>query len=159
DSLLSAAGGGTAASVSTNFFSTVASTIAGSGGAPLNLTDPAAVQALIQATAASVNVNLDPAIAAGAATIVAGVNQYIAALPVSGSAAYLNQVVQAQVVAEKTIAPLLAQAVAGTVSINTVLAEETGTPLASQIAAATIGSVNLDGPTVLIANQVRQPVG
>jgi hypothetical protein len=159
DSLLSGAGGGTPASISTALFKNVASTIAQSGGAPLNLTDPAVVLALIQATATSVNVTLDPALASGAATIVAGVNHYIAALQVSGSAAYVNQVIQAQVVAEKTIAPLLAQAGAGTANINTVVAEETGMALAAQIAAATIGSVNLDGPTVIIANQVRQPVG
>ena len=159
DSLLSAAGGGTPASISTYLFNNLASIIAQSAGAPLNLTNPAVVQALIQATAASVNVSLDPTIAAGAATIVAGVNQYIAALPVSGSANYLNRVIQAQVVAENTIAPLLAQAVAGTVNIATVVADETGTPLASQIAAASIGSVDLDGPTVVIANQVQQPVG
>ena len=159
DELLSAAGGGTPASISTHLFNNLASIMAQSGGGPLDLTDPAVVLALIQSTAASVNVSLDPAIATGAAAIVASVNHYIAALPVTGSATYLNQVIQAQVVAEKTIAPLLAQAGAGTVNIATVVAQETGPALAAQIAAATIGSVNLNGPTLLIANQVRQPVG
>jgi hypothetical protein len=159
DAMLSAAGGGTPASISTHLFNNLASIIVQSGGAPFNLTDPAVVQALIQTTAANVNGSLNPTIAAGAATIVAGVNQHIAALPVAGSVNFLNQVVQAQVVAENTVAPLLAQAVAGSVSIDTVVAEETGTPLASQVAAALIGSVDLDGPTVVIVNQVQQPVG
>ncbi len=159
DAMLSAAGGGTPASISTELFNNVAAMIAQSGGAPLDLTDPAVVQSLILATAADVDVSVDPTIASGAATIVAGVNQYIAALPVAGSAAYLNQVVQAQVVAENTIAPLLVQAVTGAVSIDTIVADETGQPLANQIAAVSFGSVDLDGPTVLIANLVQQPVG
>lgn len=157
DSMLSAAGGGTTASISAHFFSNLASTIAKSGGAPLNLGDPATVQTLISATASGVNVTLDPTVAGGAATIVAGVNQYVTALPVTGSASYLNQVVQAQVVAEKTIAPLLAQATPATIS--SLVAQETGTALANQITGASIGSVNLDGATILIANEVQQRVG
>ena len=35
----------------------------------------------------------------------------------------------------------------------------TGTALAAQIAAASVGSLNLDGPTLLISNLVQQPVG
>ena len=159
DAMLSAAGGGTPASISTDLFNNVAAMIAQSEGAPLDLTDPAVVQSLILATAADVDVSLDPTVAAGAATIVAGANQYIAALPVAGSAAYLNQVVQAQVVAENIIAPLLAQVVVGAIKIDTVVADETGQPLANQIAAASVGSVDLDGPTVVIANEVKQPVG
>jgi hypothetical protein len=159
DELLSAAGGGTPASISTSLFKNVASRIAQSGGAPLDLTDPALVRALILDTADDVNVSLDPALAAGAATVVAGVNHYIASLPVTASADYLNRVVQAQVVAGQTIAPLLAQAAAGTVSTDTVVTQETGKALADQIAAAKFGSLDLDGPTLEIANVVRQPAG
>jgi hypothetical protein len=159
DELLRGAGGGTPASISTALFKNLAAHIAQSGGAPLDLTDPALVRALILDTADDVNVSLDPALAAGAATVVAGVNHYIAALPVTASADYLNRVVQAQVVAGQTIAPLLAQAAAGTISIDTVVTQETGTALADQIGAAKVGSLDLDGPTIEIANVVRQPVG
>ncbi len=159
DTLLSAAGGGTPATISISLFNNIAALIAQSGGAPLDLTDPTTVQSLIHATAQNVGVTLDPTVESGAATIVAGVNQYISGLPLAGSLTYLNQVVQAQVVAENTIAPMLAQVIAGTTDINTVLADETGTALAAQIAAAPVGSLDLDGPTLEISNLVQQPVG
>jgi hypothetical protein len=117
------------------------------------------VQSLIQATESSTGVSLDPATESGAATIMAGVNQYIAALPVTGSASYLNQVVQAQVVAENTIAPLFAQVGAGTTDIGTAVTNETGSALTAQISAATVGSLDLDSPLVEIGNLVEQPVG
>jgi hypothetical protein len=155
---LGSAGGFPPGVVSSALFKTLATTIAVSGGAPLDLTNPDLVLFEIQATAASLNVSIDPSKEAGAARIVAAVAQYLASVPVSGTAGYLNQLVKAQALAEQSIVPALVAATPSTIA--NVVAKYTGKSLAAQIAATTVnGRLDLDGPTIMITNQVERPVG
>jgi hypothetical protein len=60
---------------------------------------------------------------------------------VAGNAGYLTRVIQAQVVAAGTIAPLLGRAASGAVGIDAVVAQETGSAFAAQARAATVGTL------------------
>jgi hypothetical protein len=144
--------------LSNAFFNSLAGEIIQATG-PINLADAGQMQMLIEATASAAGVTPDGGAVSGAATIMAGINQYIEGLPVAGNVAYLNQVVQAQVVAEGTVAPQLAQVSAGTADIDSVVANNTGSALAVEIEAATAGTLDQDGPTLSITQTVFQPVG
>ena len=124
-------------------FASLAQLLAQANNGPANLASASTMQTLIQSAAQQVGVTLDASVVLGAATILAGVNQDIDALTLTGNSNYLNQVVQIQTVAEGTIAPSLASVAAGTSNINTILAQDTGSALSNQAATASIGTLNL----------------
>jgi hypothetical protein len=156
--LLGGAGGPSDLELSQAFFGSLAAELAQATG-PYDLADAASLQALLTATASAAGVSVDGAVAAGAAEVMAAVNQFIQGIPVAGGATYLDQIVQAQVVASGTIATQLAQVEAGAATIDQVVADHTGAALAAEIAAATPGSLDQDGPTLSITQTVVQAVG
>ena len=137
-------------------FNVLATSVDAANGA-LNLSDPGTVDGIIMASAGVAGLSLDPDVASQAALVIAGVNAAIDSMPVSATSSYLTNVVQAQVVAEKVIAPQLTAVAAGTASIATVVANDTGAALSAEIAAATIGQLDLSGPTVSISSTIAQP--
>ena len=139
-SLVNGAGGSlSAAEVSALVYANLANTIDTSG--TVGLSSAADLGTIIQSVADQASVQIDPTAVTGAANLIAAVNQHIDATPLSSAAGYLPQVVQAQVVAQGTIAPQLAQVAAGQADINTVLADHTGAALNAQVAAAKVGNL------------------
>ena len=160
DSLLGGLPGAPSQQVlSEDVFTSLAGAINASQGT-LNLSDPATVAGLIDTSAAAAGLSINasvPALDSQAASVIAAVNGSIDALPVSGSSSYLASVVQAQVVAEGTIAPQLMAAAAGTTSIASVVANNTGAALAAEINRATIGQLNPSTtPSIAIAPSESQ---
>jgi hypothetical protein len=125
------------------FYNQLAQLIGNASG-PVNLTSAPVIQGLAEAVASQVGLTLDPAEAAGLATIVVGVNRYLDSLPVSATSSFVANLIQAQTVAEGTIAPLLAQVGAGSLDINSVVAQETGTAFLTQVGNAQMGRMSGD---------------
>jgi hypothetical protein len=147
------------AELSTYGFAALASIIGESGGAPLDLSDSSLIRDVIDRTAALAGLTLDANAAAGAATIIAGVNGAINDLPLNSTTTYLNRLLQIQTVAQGTIVPQLAKVTSGQLSIATVVSNNTGAALTAQVNSATFGPLNVIGPTISITPIVAQPVG
>jgi hypothetical protein len=132
--------GGSSAAASAAAFGNLATQLAASAG-PLDLTDVAVVRQLIQTTADQTGATLDQAVVAGAAVVLAGINEYIESSPAVGGRAFMTRVVQAQIVAGTEAVPMLVKAAAGEVDIAAVVAAETGAAFAAQAAAVKVGAL------------------
>ncbi len=108
-------------------------------GAPVDLTDPAVVERLIQGTADRLGVTLDPALVSGGATVLAGINARIKAIPETGGSGYLTHLDQIQIAAGTGAIPMLAAAAAGTMDIAAVVAAQTGDAFAAEAAGERVG--------------------
>ncbi|MDB5336030.1 MAG: Cadherin domain protein, partial [Planctomycetaceae bacterium] len=115
----------------------------------LDLTDPATLADLLNASALAAGITVDPQVATGAATTISNVNEQIAAIPVTGSVEYLNQVAAVQVVAQGLLSTQLAGATAA--SINGIVASSSGANLTNLISAVQVGE--WQAPVLSIADQ------
>ena len=131
-------------------YSSLARWIAEHPGSSVNLSDATLVRNILADAATQQGVPLTSDNLDGAATLIAAVNGQIDAIPVEGSMSFLESVVRVQVVAQGTVAPMLAQVAAGTATIDSVLAAETATALTSEVGAAQIGE--LSAPVISINN-------
>src|SRR5262249_49688113 len=140
-------------------FDAIATAIATNQGAPVVLSSVPVLQYLIQQVASGAGLIVDDTVASDAAQILAGVVQYIGAIPNDGSSNYLDQVARADVVATGTIAPKLAMVGSGGADIATLLADYTGSALADLISGAAAGTLYGGGATLSIGQAVEQAVG
>ena len=122
----------------------------------MNLSSASEDQSLLQATATAAGLGISSDTATAAGQIIATVNQTIDALPVSGTSAYVGQVVQIQTLAEGTIAPQLVQVSAGTGNIDTLANEYNTSYVSTQAGNETIG--DLAAPSIDISS-VTQAAG
>ena len=144
------AGAPSDASLSMDFFSSLATAIVQGGGAPIDLSGASEDESLLQATATAAGLSLSSDTAAGAGKIFASVSQAIDALTVAGTSAYVGQVVQIQTFAEKTIGPRLAKVGAGNANIDTLAAEYTPAAISSQAGIQPSGT--LAAPAITISD-------
>ena len=152
-------GAGSAESLSTTVFSSLARFIRNSPGARLDLSDPAIVEDLINAAASDAALSIDPSIVSGAATVITAVNKKIEALIIPGDSNFLGSVVQVQVVSVRDITADLKEAAAGTMAIADVVANYTGTALDDKVNGAVIGNLNPYSTLLSIVPLVSQDVG
>jgi hypothetical protein len=129
--------GGSGAAAGAAAFADLAARIG--GGQPVDLTDAAVVRQVIRAAADGVGATLDPAVEAGAAEVLAGVNRHIESAPATGGRAYMTRVVQAQIAAGTSAVPALVQAASGQADIAAVVAAHTGDAFAAEAAAVRVG--------------------
>ena len=146
--------GMSAAEVGGMAYGQLASMIADTGTA-VDLSNPSEDTQLIQGVAGAAGAVLSPGTVTGAAELVADVNQQIDQIPASSDQNYVAQVMQAQVVAQGTIAPQLDQVAASTdpTAIDTLVASQSGSALQAEISSALIGDVT---PPALSINDVSQ---
>ena len=130
----------TVAGVGATVYSVLANEIA-AATTPIDLTTTTAMSNLIGDVDTALGVTLPSNTVSGAAQVIAGVSQYIAGATLTAQATSMIPVLQAQVVAEGTIAPELASAAAGTADISDVVANNTGSNLQTEISAATYGTL------------------
>jgi|GEM_PF-6889927 len=161
NALLEGATGG-ASNVADTVVETVAAQIA--TGSPLDLTDVAQLQTLIETAATTFGADVS-GFAAGAATIVAAANQAVEDAVVNLPATELEEeFARIEKVALGEIAKALQAVGAGDKPIDDAVAENTGTPLDDQIAAAQVFSadptdISLSNDTVAEDRPIGTEVG
>ncbi|QEL17125.1 Calx-beta domain-containing protein [Limnoglobus roseus] len=132
--------GGSEAVASAAAFGSLATQLGYAAG-PLDLTDAAVVQQVLQTTADRTGATLDPAVVAGAAAVLAGINEHIASTPATGGREYMTRVVQSQIAAGTAAVPMLVKAASGEADIDAVVAAQTGPAFAAQAAAIRVGAL------------------
>lgn len=107
----------------------------------LDLSNSLVVQSVIDGTLVRTGLVLDPAIASGAAQVIAAGNEEVDQVPIKGDEAFLAAVRKTQAAAQGPVATQLADLAAGQAGIDNVVAANTGTALERQIANAALGTV------------------
>ena len=108
---------------------------------PLDLGDPAVVARLIRDTAGRLGVTLDPALVGGGATVLAGIEARIQAIPALAGPAFMRELDQIELAAETKTFPMLAAAAAGQMDIAEVVAAQTGAAFEAELDGEEIGAV------------------
>ena len=154
--LAGASGAPESTALSEDAFRVLADAISQRHKTSMDLSNTAEVANEITLTAKAANISLKAGLAGQVGSLIAGLHQIIAAKAVTPSEAYLSGIVKAQVVAERSLAPLLAEVEAGDVSIEQLIASESPALLALQIAEAKIGTLT---PRRLVAPPTASAVG